>query len=77
MHRDYFAQPGFNLGYKSVLSVLGLALMIPFIWSELIAPRIAAMTPRAQNLIGLALCGWLVVCAIGKVALLPPYGYPW
>jgi hypothetical protein len=77
MHRDYFAQPGFNLGYKSVLSVLGLALMMPFIWAELIAPRIAMLMPRTQTRIGAAICVWLALCAVGKVVLLPPYGYPW
>jgi hypothetical protein len=77
MHRDYFEQPGFNVGYKAVLSMLGLALMIPFMWREGIAPRLVGLSPNLRLGVAVGLCAWLVLCAIGKVALQPPYYYPW
>jgi hypothetical protein len=77
MHRDYFEQPGFNVGYKSVLSILGFALTIPFMVDRAFASSTLRARPRARFATTSIVCLWFVACAVGKIVFQPSYYYSW
>jgi hypothetical protein len=74
MHRAYFAMPGYLLGYKHVLSILGFSIFLGWafkiVWCRLTRPL------YYRGLL-LLLSIWIVFCNYMKISLSLSRGYPW
>jgi len=74
MYRAYFAMPGYLLGYKHLLSILGFSIFLGWAIKKL-SPHLTH--PPVSKGFYLLLSIWIIYCNYGKIMLSLKRSYPW